>query len=69
MTGMNEQVRNAARAALKERDLTQAEFAEQVGLKQSDVARLLTGRVGKIPDNWQKVLDGLGLQLVAVPKE
>lgn len=64
---MNEQVRNAARSALKERDLTQAEFAEQIGLTQSDVARLLTGRVGKIPDNWQRVLDALGLKLIAVP--
>lgn len=65
---MNEQVRNAARAALKGKELTQVEVAEQIGLKQSDVARLLTGRVGRVPENWQKLLDALDLELIAVPK-
>jgi len=66
---MNEQVRAAARTALKNKRLTQAEVAEEIGLKQSDVARLLTGRVGRIPENWQKLLDELGLELIAVPKD
>lgn len=68
MTGMNEQVRNAARTALKAKGLTQAEAADQIGLKQSDVARLLTGRVGRVPENWQKLLDALDLELIAIPK-
>lgn len=68
MTGMNEQVRSASREALKRKQMTQAEIAEQIGLQQSDVARLLTGRVGRIPDNWQKLLDALELDLIAVPR-
>lgn len=65
---MNDQVRNASREALKRKKLTQAEIAEQIGLQQSDVARLLTGRVGRIPENWQKLLDALDLVLVAIPR-
>lgn len=68
MTGMNEQIRTASREALKRKQMTQAEIADQIGLKQSDVARLLTGKVGRIPDNWQKLLDALELDLVAVPR-
>ncbi|QLG10996.1 helix-turn-helix transcriptional regulator [Deinococcus sp. D7000] len=69
MTGMNEQVRSAARAALKGKKLTQAEIADAIGLQQSDVARLLTGRVGRVPENWQKLLDALDLELIAIPKK
>lgn len=69
MTGMNEQVRQAARAALKNKRLTQAEIAEGIGLQQSDVARLLTGKVGRVPENWQKLLDALDLELIAVPRQ
>lgn len=65
--GMNEQVRNAARHALKNQGLTQAEVAEKIGLKQPDIARLLNGKVGQVPENWQKLLDTLGLQIIAVP--
>lgn len=69
MTGMNEQVREAVRSTLKARKLTQAEVAEQIGLKQPDIARLLSGRAGKVPENWQRLLDSLGLELIAVPKQ
>lgn len=69
VTGMNEQVRSAARAALKGKKLTQAEIADAIGLQQSDVARLLTGRVGRVPENWQKLLDALDLELIAIPKK
>lgn len=69
MTGMNEQVREAARQALKAQQRTQAEIADQIGLKQPDVARLLSGRVGQIPESWQKLLDALDLELVAQPRQ
>lgn len=65
---MNEQIRETARRALKERKLRQADIAEEIGLSQPEVARLLTGRVGRVPDAWQKLLDALDLELVAIPK-
>ncbi len=66
---MNEQVRQAARKRMKAQGITQEKLAEMTGMQQPNVARLLTGRSGSIPDNWQKVLDALGLELVAVKKE
>lgn len=69
MTGMNEQVREAVRQAMKKQQLTQAEMAQRLETSQPALAKMLTGRVGKVPDQWQKLLDELGLELVALPKK
>ncbi|WP_245588482.1 helix-turn-helix domain-containing protein [Deinococcus pimensis] len=66
---MNEQVRAAAKARMKERQLTQTELAKKTGLTQPALAKLLNGNVGRVPENWQRILDELGLELVAIPKE
>lgn len=66
---MNEQVRQAVKARMKERGITQVKLAQEVGMEQPNVQRLLAGRVGAVPDSWQKVLDALGLELVAQGKE
>ncbi|GGM02481.1 hypothetical protein GCM10010841_08770 [Deinococcus aerophilus] len=66
---MNEQVRHTVRARMKAQGITQIELGELVGMAQPNVQRLLSGRVGAVPDSWQKVLDALGLELVAVPKK
>ncbi|MFU8765476.1 MAG: FAD-dependent oxidoreductase, partial [Haliea sp.] len=42
-------------------------LAAEVGLSQHHVSALLGGRRGQLPDGWQKVLDGLGLELVVRP--
>ncbi len=65
---MNEQVRQAVRARMKERGITQVKLAREVGMEQPNIQRLLAGRVGAVPDSWQKVLDALGLKLIAEPK-
>lgn len=69
MIGMNEQVRQAVRERMKAQGITQVELGQRVGLAQPNVQRLLAGRVGTVPESWQKVLDALGLELVAVPKK
>lgn len=69
MIGMNEQVRQAVKQRMKAQKMTQAELGEIVGMAQPHVARLLTGTVGAVPESWQKVLDALGLELVAQPKK
>ena len=66
---MNEQVRQAVKARMKERGITQVKLAQEVGMEQPNIQRLLAGRVGAVPDSWQKVLDALGLELVARLKE
>jgi len=65
---MNEVVRRAVRVSLAERDMTQSELAEEIGVTPQYVSRIMQGQVGKIPPAWQRILDALGLELVAVPK-
>lgn len=66
---MNQQIRRAAWDAIKGAKLTQKAIAEQVGMTQPAVSRLLLGTRKGDPDSWQQLLDALGLKLVAVPKE
>ena len=66
--GMNSEVRETVRQAMRERELTQMEFAQRLGMTQPALAKMLTGRTGQIPESWQKVLDELDLKLVAVPR-
>lgn len=68
MTGMNEQVREAVKQAMQEKALSQGELARQTGLVRPAVSKLLNGSVGRVPENWQRILDALDLELVAVPK-
>ncbi|GGR48725.1 hypothetical protein GCM10008959_07330 [Deinococcus seoulensis] len=68
MTGMNETVRQSVKSTMKEKGLTHQELADLTGIERANVTRLLSGTVGKVPDNWQRVLDALGLELIAVPK-
>ena len=68
MNSMNAQIRRAIRVRLAERDLKQRDLADLLGMKPQYVSRLMTGDVGKVPDAWQKVLDALDLELVAIPK-
>lgn len=69
MLGMNEKVRQSVRDAMKARGVTHQQLADLTGIERPNITRLLGGSVGKVPDNWQKVLDALGLELVAVPKK
>ena len=64
---MNERVREKARQAMAQGSYTQEALAKAAGIKQATVSRLLTGRMGQ-PGTWEKLLDALGLELVAVPK-
>ena len=69
MNGMNEQVRQVVRERMKAEGVTHEKLAELTGIERPNVTRLLTGQSGRVPENWQKVLDALGLELVAVKKE
>lgn len=68
MDTMNDRIRRAVRVSLAERDMTQADLARLIEMKPQYMSELLTGKTGKIPNAWQRILDALGLELVAVPK-
>ncbi|GAQ23910.1 hypothetical protein DEIGR_400043 [Deinococcus grandis] len=69
MTGMNDQVREAVAKALKERGISQKDFAQSIDLEPPNLSRLLNGHSGRIPENWQRILDALELDLVAMPRK
>jgi len=69
MEPMNERIRRAVRVSLAERDMSQADLARTTGMKPQYISELLTGKAGKIPRAWQRVLTALDLELVAVKKE
>ena len=68
MQSMNQNIRRRVRVALAERDMNQSDLARAVGMKPQYISDLLTGRVGRIPTTWARVLEALDLELVAVPK-
>ena len=65
---MNEGIRRTVNAAVVKQSLTQKSLAERVGMSQPAVGRILTGTRKGDPDSWQRILDALGLELIAVPK-
>ena len=67
-TTVNERVRNTVKQQMLRRDLNQTTLAKRVSMSRVNLVRLLSGRSGQVPESWQKVLDELGLELVAVPK-
>lgn len=68
MTPMTEHIREEVRVAMVRQRVTQTELADKVGLSRQHINHLLTGHRGKLPDAWEKLLDGLGLELTIKPK-
>jgi len=65
---MTEHIREEVRVAMVRQRVTQTELADKVGLSRQHINHLLTGHRGKLPDAWEKLLDGLGLELTIKPK-
>lgn len=65
---MNSRIRDTANRAVEEQKLTQKQLGERAGMSQPAVGRILNGDRKGDPDSWQRILDALGLELVAVPK-
>lgn len=55
---------NAILDAEQELGLTQSEFAERCGMKQSALSRLQTGRTSPTLKTLQQLADGMGKKLV-----
>lgn len=53
---------------MKERGITQQQLADLTGIQRPNVTRLLSGTSGQVPDNWQRILDALELDLITSPK-
>lgn len=65
---VNAQIRDTARQGIAAKGWSQHELARRAGVKQATVSRLLAGERQGEPETWGRLLDALGLELVAVPK-
>ena len=68
MTDMTDDIRLSVRVHMLKNGISQTQLAEDVGLTRQHVSALLTGHRGRLPDSWQRVLDGLGLEVVVRAK-
>lgn len=68
MNSVNKTIRQTIKDQMKTHELTQRELAKRTDMHETNLARLLAGRSGKVNEGWQRVLDELGLELVALPK-
>ncbi len=68
LVSVNVQIREAAQRGLVTRGWSQLELAQRAGVKQATVSRLLAGERQGEPDTWRRLLEALGLELVAVPE-
>lgn len=68
---VNEDVRAALLAALKDKGISQAELARRIGVPRQNISRAITGSdpQGKVSQIWQKMLAEAGLKIVAVKEE
>lgn len=68
MSPMTDQVRKAVKERMAQLGMSQGDLAEKLHMERVNLNRILTGRSGKIPESWQRILDSLGLELIVVPK-
>ena len=66
---MNEKIQQAVKAKMDTDGISQSALARQLGMERANLVRLTNGRAGDIPRRWQEILDALGLELIAVPKD
>lgn len=54
---------------LSELGLSQGDVAKAIGLERANLTRMLAGRSGALPKNWQILLDYLGLEVIVRKKK
>ncbi len=65
---MTETVISEVKRQMQAEGLSQGELSRRIGIERPNLTRMFSGRVGRVPDNWQKVLDALGLELTVQKK-
>jgi predicted XRE-type DNA-binding protein len=69
VANVNDRIRSDVKELLKQRGLTQQQLADMTGIERPNINAMLSGKVGKMPDRWEKLLDALGLEVVIRPKQ
>lgn len=69
MTETDIKIRKAIRHRMVDLELNQAQLAEKMQISKQNVNAIFLGRRGLLSKSLLEVLDTLGLELVAVPKQ
>lgn len=69
MTETDIKIRKAIRHRMVDLELNQAQLAERMQISKQNVNAIFLGRRGLLSKSLLEVLDTLGLELVAVPKQ
>lgn len=67
---MNDEIRAAVDARLKQKGMTRADLARATGIHANHITRALNntgGRGGNVPPVWQAILEALDLRLTVEP--
>ena len=65
---MTEEIRKRIEQAMVEQGKRRTDLSQETGIKPPNMARMLNGRSGEVPKNWQKIFDALGLELSVTQK-
>jgi transcriptional regulator with XRE-family HTH domain len=65
---MNKVVTEQIKRVMEKQGVSQGELSRRTGIERPNITRMLSGRSGKVPESWQKILDELGLELVVKSK-
>lgn len=66
---MNDKIVETVKTKMKSDGITQAVMADRLGMARTNLVRLVNGHIGSVPKRWQDVLNELGLEVIAVPKD
>lgn len=69
MTETDRQIRLAIKHRIVDLGITQQEVADRLGIRKQAVSATILGKRGLLPKSLLELLDALGLELVAVPKQ
>lgn len=66
---VNDRIRKQVRDLMKERGLSQQQLADLTGIERPNINAMLNGKIGKMPERWEKVLEALGKDIGLVDRE
>ena len=69
MASMNEEIRTRVRQQIKARGLSQGDVAKALNMERPNITRMLAGRSGQVPENWERLLSFLDLRMTVQPAQ
>lgn len=68
MNELTKKLSHAIKARAREEGYIHKDLCKIAKRSVRHTGKMLKGQVGAVPETWQRLLDGLGLEVVVVPK-